>query len=65
MKNWSVDEKVLKIDKKQHAIWQLEQMVNFGLGKRKLNTKNLKKYWTQLHIDPLKKKYLHLLLWPK
>lgn len=65
MYNWSVDEKQLKKDKNKYAIWQLEQTVNFGLGKVKLNKSQLKKYWKDLHLDPKKKKYLKFLLWPQ
>lgn len=65
MYNWSVDTMELKKDKKKYAIWRLEQMVNFGLGKEKLDKLKLKKYWKDLHLDPKKKKYLELLLWPQ
>ncbi|MFH1412552.1 MAG: hypothetical protein ABIG10_00785 [bacterium] len=65
MYNWSVDTKQLKKDKKQYTIWKLEQMVNFGLNKEKINEKELKKYWPLLHLDPKKKKYLQFLLWPQ
>lgn len=64
MYNWSVDTKQLKKDQNQYAKWRLEQLVNFGLGKSKLNSGNLKKYWSELHLDPKKKKYLSMLLWP-
>lgn len=62
MKNWSVDVKELKKDKKKYAIWRLEQMVNFGLDNQKLNASELKKYWTELRIDPHKKNYLAMIL---
>ncbi|MFA6548154.1 MAG: hypothetical protein WCT11_04450 [Candidatus Magasanikbacteria bacterium] len=64
MYNWTVDTKVLKKDKKQYAIWKLEQLVNFGLNGEKLNKKELKKYWPDLKLDPKKKRYLSLVLWP-
>ena len=64
MYNWTVDIKELKKDKKQYAIWKLEQMVNFGLNGKKLNKADLKKYWLQLNLDHKKKKYLSLILWP-
>lgn len=65
MKNWSTDVKQLKKDKKQYAIWHLEQLINFGLGKEKLKRTELIKYWPLLKIDPLKKRYLAHILWPK
>jgi hypothetical protein len=63
MQNWSVDVSELKKNKEKYAIWRLEQMVNFGLGKEKLNCRDLKKYWNKLYLDPTKKRYLSLLLW--
>ncbi|MBI4653189.1 hypothetical protein HY750_02970 [Candidatus Kuenenbacteria bacterium] len=65
MYNWSVDTIELKKDKKEYTIWQLEQMVNFGLGKDKINRQELKKYWPFLDLDEKKKKFLSMLLWPK
>ena len=65
MYNWSVDTTELKKDRKKYTIWRLEQMVNFGLGGKKIKRKELKKYWNMLFLDPDKKKYLKMLLWPK
>ena len=65
MYNWSVEIKELKKDKKQYKIWQLEQLINFGLGKEKIKQADLKKYWDLLTLDPNKKRYLSFLLWPK
>lgn len=62
MYNWSTDTKKLAQNKEQYIIWQLEQMINFGLNNQKLSKKNLLKYWTQLHLDPDKKRYLKFLL---
>ncbi len=64
MHNWSVDTETLKKDKQQYKIWQLEQLINFGLGKEKINKDELKKYWPFLYLDPNKKKFLFSLLWP-
>ncbi len=65
MHNWSTDTKELKKDKHKYTIWHLEQMVNFGLGGGKFDKIQLKKFWPELHLDPKKKKFLSLLLWPK
>lgn len=62
MRNWSTDTTELKKDKKQYAIWRLEQMVNFGLEGKKINRIELKKYWEMLYLDPNKKRYLAMLL---
>lgn len=65
MYNWSVDTKELKKDKKKFAIWRLEQMVNFGLGREKISREEIKKYWKFLNLDKNKKNYLKMILWPK
>lgn len=65
MKNWSTDLKELKKDKTKYIIWKLEQMINFGLDNKKISRKELKKYWNKLYIDPLKKRYLKMILWPR
>jgi hypothetical protein len=65
MYNWSTDTKELKKDKKKYAIWRLEQLVNFGLGKEKISRAELKKNWNDLDLDKNKKKFLKMILWPK
>lgn len=65
MYNWTVDTRKLRKDKRQYAIWKLEQLVNFGLNGKKIKKTELKKYWPSLHLDPIKKRYLSFLLWPK
>ncbi len=63
MKHWSVDEKKFKKDPAAYAIWRLEQRINFGIGRKKINRSELKKYWHRLHLDPARKKYLKFLVW--
>ncbi|TSD03661.1 MAG: Uncharacterized protein Greene071436_275 [Parcubacteria group bacterium Greene0714_36] len=62
MYNWSTDEKYLKGDMEQYAIWRLEQMVNFGLNGEKLSEVELRKYWPRLSLDPARRAFLDLLL---
>jgi hypothetical protein len=62
MKNWSTNTKKLKKDKDKFAIWQLEQLINFGLGKKRIKKRELKKYWNIINIDPLKRKLLSLFI---
>lgn len=64
MRNWSVDIKELKKDRNKYAVWRLEQQVNFGLGGKKIDKLQLKKYWPRLNLDAKKKRFLSLLLWP-
>jgi len=65
MQNWSVNIGELKKNKERYAIWKLEQMVNFGLGKQKLSREKLEKYWNKLNLDENKKKYLSMILCKK
>jgi len=64
MYNWSVDTKK-SVSKKQKTIWELEQIVNFGLGGSKINKRNLKKHWNELHLDPDRKRFLEYAIWNK
>lgn len=62
MKNWSTDTKKLRKNKEKFAIWRLEQLVNFGLGGKKIKKSELKKYWKVINIDPFKRKFLSLFI---
>ena len=62
MRNWSTDTKRLKKNPDAYVVFKLEQMINFGLNGEKLPKDLLKKYWSQLNIDPSKKSYLRELL---
>lgn len=60
MKNWSTDTLELQKDTKKFSIWHLEQLINFGLGKEKIDLDELRKYWDVVQIDPFKRKFLSL-----
>ncbi|MEK7170079.1 MAG: hypothetical protein AAB767_02225 [Patescibacteria group bacterium] len=60
--HWSVDETELKKDPAAHAVWRLEQRINFGLGEEKIKKSELVKYWEQIDIDRFKRKALALAL---
>ena len=61
MKNWSTDTSDLQKNPEKFSIWRLEQLINFGLGKEKLDLDELRKYWGVARIDPFKRKFLSLL----
>lgn len=65
MYNWNTD--VSKWNKRSSSfiIWKLEQLINFGLNGQKLNLQQLKKFWPQLTLDPQRKKFMELTLWPE
>lgn len=62
MRNWSVDENKLKQYPEKYTRWRLESLINFGLGKEKLKTEELKSHWRELKIDPAKRKFLASLI---
>ena len=63
MYNWSVDIKKMRKDNPDaYKIWRLEQLINYGLGKDKINRRELKKYWGKLKLDPSKKAFFEILL---
>ncbi len=64
MYNWNTDTKELKKNPQKYAKWRLEQLVNYGLNGEKIDEKELKKYWNELHIDPNRRKVLETWLWP-
>ena len=44
----------------------LERMINYGPSKgEKISLSEVKKNWHKLHLDPLKKKLMELLIWGK
>jgi len=60
MKNWSTDVSELQKDTRKFSTWHLEQLINFGLGKEKIDINELRKYWDEIRIDPFKRKFLSL-----
>lgn len=62
MKNWSTS--LEKFDKKsqEYQVWQLEQLINFGIGNTKISRSFLTKQLPDLDIDLDKKRYLQFLL---
>ena len=63
MKNWSTNTRELRKNKDKFTVWELEQLINFGLGKEKLKLSELKKYWSVINIDPAKRTFLALFVW--
>lgn len=61
MHNWSTDQSKFK-NKDKKIIWQLEQLINYGLGNNKLDKANLKKYLPKLQLDPFKRKYIEFIV---
>ncbi len=62
-KHWSVDTTELEKDQDALAIWNLEQQINWGIGKEKISKKDLLRYWDRIEIDAFKRKALSLALY--
>ena len=43
----------------------LERMINYGPGDEKIKLSEVKKNWDKLHLDPLKRRLMELLIWDK
>ncbi len=61
-KHWSVDETRLAEDPRAHAIWKLEQRINWGVGEDKVSEYDLRAHWNEIDIDPSKRRALSLAL---
>ena len=61
-KHWSVDEAALTSDPRAHAIWRLEQRINWGIGEGLIDTNELREYWDVIDIDRAKRRALALAL---
>lgn len=62
---WDYDINQLKRTKSGRLLI-LERMINYGPDKgEKISLSEVKKNWKRLHLDPLKKKLMRLLIWGK
>jgi len=43
----------------------LENMINMGPGRRKISLRQVKKHWSKLDIDPLRRRLFKYLIWGK
>ncbi len=62
MYNWSTDETALLRDPENYTIWQLEQLINFGLQGQKIKETVLRAHFSQLNLDTHRRRFLDLLL---
>lgn len=63
MQNWSTGIESLKKDPEHYQQWELEQLINFGLGEKKLNETLMRRYWAKLQIDPARQRFLGMLIY--
>ena len=66
MRNWSVDTARLEKNTEAYEIWQLEQLLNFGMSEGEtLDRKKLEKYLPVLKIDRDTRNFLEYVLYGK
>jgi hypothetical protein len=61
---WDYREKDLKKSASGRRLI-LERMINYGPGRRKISLREVKKNWSLLDIDPLRRRLFKLLIWGK
>lgn len=62
---WDYTQKNYKKQAQKDPAWHIERLVNYGLGKEKLNPTLLKRYLPELNIPEDRRAFLELLLWNK
>lgn len=65
MYNWNTDTNRLAKNKGAFEVWKLNQMINFGLGGEKIDSRKIKKYWNKLSLDPKRERFLRWAVWGK
>ena len=66
MRNWSVDVSRFEKNSGEYEIWQLEQLLNFGVSEGEtLNREQLEKYLPILSIDQDTRNFLEYVLYDK
>jgi len=62
MYNWSTDEKNLDKNPEAREIFELEQKINYGLLKDKINAEKFLKYFSKISVDKTRKDYINFLI---
>jgi len=66
MRNWSIDTNRFDKTSDEYEIWQLEQLLNFGLEQGEMLDKaRVEKYLPLLDIDTDTRNYLEFILYDK
>jgi len=66
MRNWSTNTKNLQENPEKYSIWQLEQLLNYGLKEgEKIERNLLEKYLPVLNIDKDTRNLLEYMLYGK
>lgn len=50
---------------KKDPVWELERLINYGLGEEKIDRKKIEKHLAELKISDDRRAFFELLLWDK
>lgn len=66
MKNWNTDITTFK-SSQDKRIWELSQLINYGLDGVRLDKEELESHWTKIKklLDPTRARMIEYLLWGK
>lgn len=66
MKNWNTNTTKFK-SPTARRLWEISQLINYGLDGEKLSEKELKEYWPELkkELDPERARMLEYIVWGK
>ncbi len=62
---WDYDKTEYKKQAGKDPVWELERLINYGLGKEKIDRKKLEEHLTELNISEDRRAFFELLLWNK
>lgn len=62
---WDYTKEEYEKQKKADPVWHLERLINYGLGKEKIDRKLLERHLPKLKISEQRRDFLELLLWNK
>jgi hypothetical protein len=66
MRTWSIDVSRFDVTSEEYEIWQLEQLLNFGVAQGEtIESAKLEKYLPFLEIDVDTRNYLEFILYDK
>ncbi len=62
---WDYNKEDYELQARNHEIWVLERLINYGLQGKKIKRETLKKYLAELKIPEKRRVFLELILWNK
>lgn len=60
---WDYPTAAYETQARADPVWRLERLINYGLGRERLDRAALEKHLAELHIPEDRRAFLALLLW--